>query len=106
MSHTNATLIAKTADRLALISALDRALESLFERTPTHSPARVMCDLTMMLANDDDALCDLETMREQAPLFEPVASDATAYRLIERIATDASALTRIRTTRAKTRARA
>ncbi len=106
VSHAGAALIAETADRLGLISALDRALGGLFERTPTHSPGRVVCDLAVMLADGGDALCDLGAVREQAPLFGPVASDATAYRLIERIAADAGALTRIRAARAEARARA
>ena len=106
VSHAGAALIAETADRLGLISALDRALGGLFERTPTHSPGRVVCDLAVMLADGGDALCDLGAVREQAPLFGPVASDATAYRLIERIAADAGALARIRAARAEARARA
>jgi hypothetical protein len=105
-SHAGAALIAETADRLGLTSALDRALGDLFERTPTHSPGRVMRDLAVMLADGGDALCDLGTVRDQAALFGPVASDATAYRLIERIAADPGALERIRAARAEARARA
>jgi hypothetical protein len=105
-SHAGAALIAETADRLGLTSALDRALGDLFERTPTHSPGRVMRDLAVMLADGGDALCDLGTVRDQEALFGPVASDATAYRLIERIAADPGALERIRAARAEARARA
>jgi hypothetical protein len=106
VSHAGAGLLAETADRLGLTSALDRALEGLFERTPTHSPGRVVRDLAVMLADGGDALCDLRAMRDQEALFGPVASDATAYRLIERIAEDPEALERIRTARAEARARA
>jgi hypothetical protein len=106
VSHAGAGLIAETADRLGLTSALERALEGLFERTPTHSPGRVIRDLAVMLADGGDALCDLGAVREQEALFGPVASDATAYRLIERIANDPRALERIRAARAEARARA
>ena len=105
VSHAGAALIAQTADRLGLTSALARALGDLFERAPTHSPGRVMRDLAVMLADGGDALCDLGAVRDQAALFGPVASDATAYRLIERVAADPGALARIRAARAEARAR-
>jgi DDE family transposase len=106
VSHAGAALIALTADRVGLSSALDRALEGLFERTPVHSPGRVIRDLAVMLADGGDALCDLGAVRDQRVLFGPVASDATAYRLIERIAADPGALERVRAARAEARARA
>jgi hypothetical protein len=106
VSHAGAALVAETADRLGLTSALDRALGELFERSPTHSPGRVVRDLAVMLADGGDALCDLGSVRDQAALFGPVASDATAYRLIERIAEHPDALERMRGARAEARARA
>jgi Transposase DDE domain group 1 len=106
LSHAGAGLVAETADRLGLASALDRALADLFERAPTHAPGRVLRDLAVMLADGGDALCDLGTVRDQETLFGPVASDATAYRLIERIAADPGALERIRAARAEARTRA
>jgi hypothetical protein len=106
VSHAGAALIAETADRLGLTSALDRALEDLFERTPTHSPGRVIRDLAVMLADGGDALCDLGAVRDQEALFGQVASDSTAYRRIERIAEDPDALERVRAARAEARARA
>jgi Transposase DDE domain group 1 len=106
VSHAGAALMAETADRLGLTRALDRALEDLFERAPTHSPGRVIRDLAVMLADGGDALCDLATVRDQQALFGPVASDSTAYRLIERIAAEPEALERIRGARAEARARA
>lgn len=106
VSHAGAALVAEMADRLGLTSALDRALAGLFERAPTHSPGRVIRDLAVMLADGGDALCDLATVRDQQALFGAVASDSTAYRLIERIAADPDALARVRAARAEARARA
>ena len=105
VSHAGAALIAECADRLGLTSALDRALGDLFERTPTHSPGRVVRDLAVMLADGGDALCDLGAVRDQEALFGAVASDATAFRLIERIAENPDALERMRAARAEARAR-
>jgi hypothetical protein len=106
VSHAGAALIAETADCVGLTSALDRALGELFERAPTHAPGRVLRDLAVMLADGGEALCDLGAVRDQAPLFGAVASNATAYRLIERIAADPGALERIAAARAEARARA
>ena len=106
VSHAGAALIAECADRLGLTSALDRELEGLFERAPTHTPGRVIRDLAVMLADGGDALCDLGGVRDQEALFGAVASDSTAYRLIERIAEDPDALDGIRAARAEARARA
>jgi len=106
VSHAGAALVAETADRLGLTSALDRELRDLFERTPTHSPGRVIRDLAVMLADGGEALCDLGTVRDQEVLFGAVASDSTAYRLIERIAAGSAALERVRGARAEARARA
>jgi Transposase DDE domain group 1 len=106
VSHAGAALIAESADRLGLTSALDRALADLFERAPKHSPGRVIRDLAVMLADGGDALCDLATVRDQEALFGPVASDSTAFRLIERIAAEPDGLERLRVARAEPRARA
>jgi hypothetical protein len=106
VSHAGAGLLAQTADRLGLTSALDRALGNLFERTPTHSPGRVIRDLAVMLADGGERLCALRAVRDQEALFGSVASDATAYRLIERIAADPDALDAIGGARAEARARA
>jgi Transposase DDE domain group 1 len=106
VSHAGAALIAECADRVGLTSALDRELEDLFEREPMHSPGRVIRDLAVMLADGGDALCDLGAVRDQAALFGPVASDSTAYRLIERIAREPDGLERLAAARAEARARA
>jgi len=106
VSHAGAALVAETADRLGLTSAFERALEELFERTPMHSPGRVVRDLAVMLADGGEQLCDMGTVRDQEALFGPVASDSTAYRLIERIAADPDGLERMRAARAEARARA
>jgi hypothetical protein len=56
-----------------------------------------------MLADGGDCLTDLGALRDQPVLFGAVASDATAYRCVERL--DASMLSRLREARAEARAR-
>jgi hypothetical protein len=105
VSHAGSALIAETADCVGLTSALERALEELFERTPKHAPGRVVRDLAVMLADGGEALCDLAAVRDQQVLFGEVASDSTAFRLIERIAAAPDGLERLARARAEARAR-
>jgi hypothetical protein len=106
VSHAGTALLAGLADRLGLTDALDRELEGLFERAPRHAPGSVLRDLAVSVADGGEHLCDLATLREQEALFGGVASDSTAYRLIERLAADPGALERVRAARAEARARA
>src|SRR4051794_23073044 len=59
-----------------------------------------------MLADGGEALCHLAAVRDQQALFGEVASDSTAFRLIERIAAAPDGLERLRAARAEARARA
>src|SRR4051812_13727293 len=75
------------------------------QRRAGHDPGRVVRDLAVMLADGGDALCDLRTLRDQPALFGPVASDATAWRVIDGIA-EHDLLDALRRARAQARARA
>jgi hypothetical protein len=86
VSHVGAALLAETADRLGLTGALSRELAGLRRRRSGHDPGRVVRDLAVMLADGGDALCDLRGLRDQPVLFGPVASDSTAWRVIDAIA--------------------
>src|SRR4051794_9171978 len=58
-----------------------------------------------MLADGGDALCDLRALRDQPALFGPVASDATAWRVIDQVA-ERGLLDALRAARAVARERA
>jgi hypothetical protein len=58
------------------------------------------------LADGGDCLSDLAALRDQPELFGPVASTPTAWRVLERVATDPDGLARLRAVRAHDRARA
>jgi hypothetical protein len=88
VSHAGAALLAEAADRLGLTAALSRALAPMRERRSRHDPGRVVRDLVVMLADGGDCLADLRAVRDQQPLFGAVASDATAFRVIDAIAAD------------------
>ena len=103
VSHAGAALLAEAADRLGLTDALSGALGSMRERRGRHDPGRVVRDLAVMLADGGDCLADLRAVRDQAPLFGPVASDATAFRVIDRLASDPGLLAALRAARARAR---
>jgi Transposase DDE domain group 1 len=106
VSHAGAALLAEVADRTGLTRELSRALAGVRERRARHDPGRVIRDLAVMLADGGDCLSDLRAVRDQRPLFGPVASDSTAFRLIDRIAGDPGLLDALRAARARARARA
>jgi len=103
VSHAGAALLAETADRVGLTRELSRALASVRERRGRHDPGRVVRDLAVMLADGGDCLADLRGLRDQQPLFGPVASDATAFRLIDALAGDQDLLRALRVARARAR---
>jgi hypothetical protein len=111
VSHAGAALLAETADRTGLTRELSGALAGLCEhaalqkRAGSHDRGRVIQGLAVMLADGGDCLSDLRAVRDQERLFGPVASDTTAFRLIDRIASDPGALEAIRAARARARAR-
>ena len=106
VSHAGAALLAEAADRLGLTAALSDALAEVRERRGRHDPGRVIRDLAVMLADGGDCLSDLRAMRDQEPLFGAVASDATAFRLIDALARDAGLLAGLRVARSRARANA
>jgi DDE family transposase len=66
----------------------------------------VLRDLAVVLADGGDCLSDLAALRDQPELFGRVASTATAWRVLDRIARDADGLARLRAARAHARGRA
>jgi hypothetical protein len=80
------------------------ALLDTYAGVPIHLPGRVLADLAVMIADGGDALAHLATLRDQDKLFGPVASDATAWRVLDRV--DDEHLTRLHAVRAGARERA
>ena len=106
VSHAGAALTAEAADRLGLTGALSDALADVRERRGRHDPGRVIRDLAVMLADGGDCLSDLRAVRDQQSLFGPVASDATASRLIDALAADAGLMGALRVARSRARVNA
>ena len=102
-SRAGTALLGGLSDKLGLTGGLTAALR-VHARKVRHEPGRVVRDLAVLLADGGDCLADLGALRDQEVLFGPVASDATAYRCLERL--DEEMLARIRKARAAARARA
>ena len=102
-SRAGSALLTGLADALGLTDGLLSGL-CVHSRAVRHQPGRVARDIAVMLADGGDALTDLGALRDQGVLFGEVASDATAYRCVERL--DEEMLARIREVRAAARARA
>jgi hypothetical protein len=86
VSHAGSALLAQVADKSGLTGALSAGLAGLKQRRSGHDPGRVVRDLAVMLADGGDCLSDLGAVRDQDALFGAVASDSTAFRVIDAIA--------------------
>lgn len=104
VSHARSALLAQVADKVGLTGALSRELAGLKQRRPGHDLGRVIRDLAVMLAGGGDCIADLGAVRDQQALFGPVASGATAFRVIYRIASDPAGVERLRAAHARARA--
>jgi len=103
VSHAGSALLAQVADTLGLTTALSRGLESIKQRRRGHDPGRVIRDLAVMLADGGECVSDLGAVRDQQALFGAVASDSTAFRVIDRIASDPPLLEALRAAHARAR---
>jgi predicted lysophospholipase L1 biosynthesis ABC-type transport system permease subunit len=103
--HAGAGLLGEVAERVGLRREFSRALAAVGERRGRHDRGRVVRDLAVMLAGGGDCLSDLRAVRDQQPLFAAVASDSTAFRLIDRIAGEPELLDALRAARAAGRER-
>jgi hypothetical protein len=101
VGHAGTRLLTDLADKTGLTSGFVQALGLDRVRRPAHEPGRVAVDLAVLLADGGEAITDLAVLRQQPGLFGPVASDPTAWRVLDAI--DTAALVRLRAARAAAR---
>jgi len=101
VAHTGSAAVRLLADRSGLTDRLGEVLNPK-DALVLHDRGRVMTDLAVTIADGGRVMSDLAVLRDQEELFGSVASDTTAWRMLEGI--DAHQLSRIAATRAKTRA--
>ena len=85
VGHAGSALLAGSADRFGLTRALSAAMAPSRQRRSAHDPGVVLRDLAVMLADGGNCLADLGAQRDQPDLFGDVASDSTAFRVIDSI---------------------
>ena len=105
VSHAGSALLAQVADRLGLTSGLSLRLAAVKQRRRGHDPGRVLRDLAVMLADGGECVSDLGAVRDQQALFGPVASDSTAFRVVDRVASEPALLDALRAAHARARER-
>jgi hypothetical protein len=84
---------------------LSSRLAGIKQRRRGHDPGRVIRDLAVMLVDGGECVSDLGAVREQDVLFGVVASDSTAFRIVDRIASEPGMLDAVRVAHARARAR-
>jgi hypothetical protein len=105
VSRAGVALLRELTIDTGLADGWTAALLDTYKAFPTaHRPGRVLADLAVVIADGGDALAHLATLRDQEKLFGVVASDATAWRCVERV--DEAHLQRLRSVRARARERA
>lgn len=104
VSRAGVALLRELTISTGLGTGWSEALLDTYAGVPVHLPGRVLADLAVMIADGGDALAHLATLRDQDKLFGPVASDATAWRVLDRV--DAEHLARLQAVRAAVRERA
>ena len=105
VSHAGSALLAQVTDKLGLTSALSLRLAGLKQRRRGHDPGRVIRDLAVMLADGGECVSDLGGQRDQEVLFGPIASNSTAFRVVDRVASTPGLLGALRAAHARARAR-
>jgi len=101
-AHAGSRLVADMADTLGLTAGLSTAMAATRQRRSAHDPGRVVVDLAVMAADGGTSLSDLKVLRDQPDLFGQVASDPTAWRVLDSI--DDKAIAAINAARASARA--
>ena len=93
------------ADKLGSTEALSLRLAMIKQRRRGHDPGRVIRDLAVMLADGGECVSDLGAVRDQQALFGPVASDSTAFRVVDRVAAEPALMEALRVAHARARER-
>ncbi|HYB25579.1 MAG TPA: IS1380 family transposase [Solirubrobacteraceae bacterium] len=105
VSHAGTALLGQVADKVGLTRMLSLRLAGIKQRRRGHDLGRVIRDLAVMLADGGECVSDLGAVRDQEALFGPVASDSTAFRAVDKIASLPGGLDALRSAHARARER-
>ena len=104
LSHSGTAALRELADRIGLTDALSAAAAPVSSTGLVHEPGAVLRDLVVMLADGGDDFSAIETLRGQANLDGPVASDSTAWRRVADLAGHELSVARLDAARKRVRA--
>src|SRR6266702_1295901 len=105
VARAGGALLRELTEVTGLAAGWSEALLDTYKTFPTvHLPGRVLADLAVVIADGGDALAHLASLRDQDKLFGAVASDATAWRCVDRV--DDAHLASLQAARAAARERA
>ena len=104
VSHAGTALLRELAERTGLRAECSAAVDGLRVRGGGHDPGQVLVDVAVMLADGGEAIADIATLAQQPVLHGPVASPATAWRVLAGV--DGQRLDQLRRARAAARERA
>jgi hypothetical protein len=104
VSHAGTALLRELAERTGLRAEYAGVVDGLRRRGGGHDPGQVLVDLAVMLADGGVAIADIAALTDQPALHGPVASAATAWRVLAGI--DENRLADLRRARAAARERA
>ena len=85
VSHAGAELLKELAGHTGLIDAWDAVLVPTYKAMPIHFPGSVLCDLAVAIADGADSISDLRVLRGRPDELGEVASDSTAWRVLDRV---------------------
>jgi hypothetical protein len=104
VSRAGLVLLRELGEDTGLVDAVTDALADTYGGGWVHAPGRVFCDLAAVLADGADCVSGIGVLADRGRLFGPVASTATAWRLLQRV--DARHLPAVAAARAAARERA
>lgn len=84
-SHAGCELLRELAAATGLVGAWDRALIGTYSGLPFHFPGQVLADLAVAIADGATSISGLRSLRDQPALFGPVASEPTAWRVLDKV---------------------
>ena len=104
VSHAGTVMLGEVAERTGLAAGFAEAADGLRRRRAGHDPGRVLADLAVAIADGAETITDLQVLADQPDLHGPVASTATAWRVLAGVGE--AMLTGLRLARAAARERA
>ncbi len=85
VSHAGTAVLRELAAETGLVQGWTAALIDTYRLPPLHAPGQVLVDVAVTIADGGDALRHLRTLRDQPRLFGLVASDPTAWRVVDKV---------------------